>query len=442
MSGVSGGSTVTVLPLPAGAGDYRSAAGGAWSAAASWQTNNGSAWVAAYRPPTNSSTAGVITIRNGHTITVTSAVTVDQVLVEAGGQITVSNVTLTVGNGTGIDLDVFGTVVLTGSSGAISLGSGATIVFETGATYQHARSAGTIPTATWTANSTCLLAGSTSALPAGLGQTFGHLTWNCAGQTANLSLEASVTGIAGNLTVISTGSGTLRVANSSTARTLTVGGDFVQTGGSFVVVGSSGAGTLSVARNFGLSGGTFNLKQSSGTANLNVSSNFNQTGGTFNLRPSNTSGTGLVTVHGNYALSAGTFNMSSVGAIGTLNVGGNYAHTGGTITETSSGSGAIVFNGSSPQVYTSGGTVANTINYTVNSGATLLMGTQLLGNGSIGTFTLSYGGTLGIGDPAGIATAAQAATFALPAPGVSIPVQTTFTTARLPRFLETACLPL
>jgi hypothetical protein len=404
MSGVSGGSTVTVLPLPACAGDYRSAAGGAWSAAASWQTNNGSAWVAAYRPPTNSSTASVITIRNGHTITVTSAVTMDQVLVEAGGQITVSNVTLTVGNGTGIDLDVFGTMVLTGSSSAISLGSGATIVFETGSTYQHARSTGTIPTATWAANSTCLLVGSTSALPAGLGQTFGHLTWNCADQTANLSFEASIGGIAGNLTVISTGSGTLRVANSSTAQTLTVGGDFIQTGGSFVVVGSSGAGTLSVGRNFGLSGGTFIVKQNSGVANLYVTSNFTQTAGTFNLRPSNTTGTGTVTVHGNYALSAGTFNLSSVGAIGTLNVGGNFAHTGGTITETSSGSGAIVFNGSSPQVYTSGGTVANTINYTVNSGATLLMGTQLMGIGSIGTFTLSSGGTLGIGDPAGIAT--------------------------------------
>ena len=403
LGGITGSTTVTILAPPAGLGDYRSVGSGLWADAAIWETNNGTAWVAASRPPTNSSTAGVISIRNGHTVTVASAVTVDQVLVEAGGQLTVNNVTLTVSNGTGTDLDVSGTVVLSGTSGAISISAGATIAFKSGATYQHARSAGTIPTATWDANSTCLVTGSTSALPAGLGQIFGHFTWNCASQSANLSLEASIAGIAGNLTVSATGSGTLRVANSTTARSLTVGGDFIQTGGSFVVVGSSGAGTLNVGRNFGLSGGTFILKQSSGTANLNVTNNLSQTGGTLNLRPSNTTGTGTLTVNGNYSLSSGTLNMSSVGAVGTLNVGGNFSHTGGTITETSSGSGAIIFT-SGLHTNTSGGTVANTINFTVNSGATLMLGTSLLGNGSGGTFTLASGGTLGIGDPAGITT--------------------------------------
>ena len=169
------------------------------------------------------------------------------------------------------------------------------------------------------------------------------------------------------------------------------------------MVGSSGAGTLNVGRNFGLSGGTFVLKQSSGTANLNVTNNFSQTGGTLNLRPSNTTGTGTLTVNRDFSLSSGTFNMSSVGAVGTLNVGGNFSHTGGTITETSSGSGAIIFT-SGLHTNTSGGTVANTINFTVNSGATLMLGTSLLGNGSSGTFTLASGGTLGIGDPAGITT--------------------------------------
>ena len=90
MAGTNGGATVTILPLPAGLGDYRSAGSGAWNAAASWQTNNGNAWVTASQPPTNSILAGVITIRSGHTVAVASAVTVDQVLVEAGGQITVT----------------------------------------------------------------------------------------------------------------------------------------------------------------------------------------------------------------------------------------------------------------------------------------------------------------------------------------------------------------
>jgi hypothetical protein len=89
---------------------------------------------------------------------------------------------------------------------------------------------------------------------------------------------------------------------------------------------------------------------------------------------------------------------------GTLNVAGNFAHTGGTITE-SGGTGAIIFNGNTTQTYTSGGTVTNTINFTVSNGAKLAMGTSLLGGTSDGSFTLAVGGTLEIGDPAGITTA-------------------------------------
>ena len=402
MGGFSGGATATILSLPAGVGDYRTAGSGIWSVAASWQTNNGVAWVAASRPPTNSSAAGVIAIRSGHTVAVSSAVTVDQVLVEAGGQVTISNVTLTVANGTGTDLDVFGTVVLTGSSGVLSASSGARIVFESGATYQHARPAGTIPTATWNAKSTCLITGSTSALPGSLGQTFGNFTWNCAGQSAALNLETSMS-IAGNFTVSSTAGNTLRIANSSTSRTVTVGGDFSQSAGTFVVASGTGAAALNISSNFTLSGGTFILKDAAGNANLNVTGDYSQTGGIFDLRAANTSGSGTVTVARNFSLASGTFDLSGVGAVGTLSVGGNFSHTGGTLTETSSGSGSIVFT-SGLHSYVSGGTVANTVNYNVNSGASLMLGTSLLGNGSAGTFTLASGATLGIGDPAGIST--------------------------------------
>ena len=101
-------------------------------------------------------------------------------------------------------------------------------------------------------------------------------------------------------------------------------------------------------------------------------------------------------------MSAGTLDLAGVAAIGTLNVAGDFSHTAGTITETSTGSGAIVFNKTGIQNYTSGGTVANTINFTVNSGSILTMGTNVLGNGSIGTFTLSSGAGICIGDASGI----------------------------------------
>ena len=75
---------------------------------------------------------------------------------------------------------------------------------------------------------------------------------------------------------------------------------------------------------------------------------------------------------------------------------------GGTITETSTGSGAMRFARSGLQTFTGGGTIQNTINFTVNSGATLAMGTAILTGG--GTFTLSSGGGITIGSPDGIST--------------------------------------
>ncbi|MFA4917516.1 MAG: T9SS type A sorting domain-containing protein, partial [Syntrophales bacterium] len=100
-----------------------------------------------------------------------------------------------------------------------------------------------------------------------------------------------------------------------------------------------------------------------------------------------------VTVAGIFSLSSGTLNMSS----GTLNVAGDFSHTSGTI----SGSGAIVFNGTSAQTYTTGGTVSGAINYTINPGATVNFGAGIL-TGSTGTFNLLSGGTIGIGHALGI----------------------------------------
>ena len=92
--------------------------------------------------------------------------------------------------------------------------------------------------------------------------------------------------------------------------------------------------------------------------------------------------------------------MSSAGVIGTLNVAGNFSHTAGTIDETSTGSGLIIFNGTTNQTYSGGGTISNTINFTINNpaGITLLTSvtfpsTLTLSSGNIttGSNTLSLG---------------------------------------------------
>ena len=74
------GCTILFHAFSQATGDYRSKATGDWNAASSWERFDGTSWVAAVVAP--SSTDGVITIQNGHTITNTTAVTVDQLDVE------------------------------------------------------------------------------------------------------------------------------------------------------------------------------------------------------------------------------------------------------------------------------------------------------------------------------------------------------------------------
>ncbi|HEY9116144.1 MAG TPA: GEVED domain-containing protein [Bacteroidales bacterium] len=306
--------------------DYRSVATGNWNVIATWQRYNGTAWVAATATPT--STAGVITIRSGNIVTVSANVSIDQTIVDAGGQITVNaSRTLTIANGTGTDMTVNGTLV---NSGAIT--TTGTLVFNSGSTYQHARNGGSVPIATWDAASTCNITGVTnSTLPININtQSFGNFIWNCTSQSTGIvNLEPNGMLVQGNFSILSTGTtGSLRLLNTATSRNLTVGKNFL--------------------------------------------------------------------------ISGGTFNMSGNTGVGTMNVGGNFTISGGTITETSTGRGEIVFNGTATQVFTSGGTIANTINFTVNSGSILNMAAATTVVSGAGSFTLSGGATLGITSPAGI----------------------------------------
>lgn len=328
--------------------DYRTASGGFWSTSTIWQRFNGVAWVAAVSSPTSSN--GVITIRNTHMITCTTADTVDQVVIEAGGKLDV-NATLTVNNGAGDDIIVNGIYNVL-ASGSITFLSTSRLTFNSGSTYEHARNGGSLPAAvntTWNANSTCLITGVTSTAPSNLAQTYGNLTYNCPGQTITVNFTVSLTTINGNLTVQNTGT----------------------------------TGIFSVATT------------SSGT--LNIGGNLTITGGTVRTT---TTGTRTINVNDNFTLSNGTLNMSSGSAITTLNIKGSLSHTGGTITETSTGSGVIVFNGVSNQSYTSGGTISNTINFTINNSAGITLTasatfpatlTMTSGNITTGANTLSLG---------------------------------------------------
>ncbi len=222
------------------------------------------------------------------------------------------------------------------------------LTFEAGGTYEHAIPGGAIPTATWSASSTCLITGSTSGVPGGLAQNFGNLIFNCPGYTSSSSLPSGLTNIAENFEILNTGTGTITMNQTA----LSIGGDFIING------------------------------------NFTMASNTART----------------ITVTGDLTISAGTITMTTGSAVGAINVTGNVTLSGGTITETGGGSGAFNFNLGGTQVFSSGSTVANTINFTVSNGTTLQMATPATVITGAGIFTLSSGATLGVTSDDGINT--------------------------------------
>jgi hypothetical protein len=379
-------------------GDYRSKASGNWNATSTWERYNGTLWVAAVATPTSAD--GVITIQSGHTVTVNASVTVDQVLVEAGATLTVSAGTLTVNNGINSDIDIYGTGNL--NAGTLTINGGAVITvlsggvwnynggsqtssgwtINNGGMYVHNVNGVDIPSATWFTNSTLKIAGVVNTDPDVGNQTFGNVIYDCPNQTANLDFKDKLLDIDGDFTVANTGTGTIKFDKSSTNQTLYVGGNYYHTGGTLKMTNA-------------------------GNWNIDVTGNFNVSGGTF----VQTGGDGVPTlyVHGDMIVSGGTFDASqytgntSTKGIGTVNLYGNLSQTGGTITETATniGKGNFYFAKSGTQTFiASGGTISNTIDFTINSGSTLDMGTYII-PGS-GAFTLASGGGLNIGSANGI----------------------------------------
>jgi hypothetical protein len=116
-------------------GDYRSAQSGDWSSASTWQRFNGSSFVAAPAPPTAAD--GQAVILAGHTVTAGTPVSIDQLVVAAGGTLATTGGTFTVVDGPGNDLSVNGTWQLSGATiagpGAIIIANNGTLTWTSGA---------------------------------------------------------------------------------------------------------------------------------------------------------------------------------------------------------------------------------------------------------------------------------------------------------------------
>ena len=106
-----------------GGGAYRTIASGIWSDPAIWERYDGGNWVTTITVP--SFLDSLITVRAGDTVTVNTAVTVDQVVVEAGAAL-LNSAYLLVADGPGTDMDVQGSITL-GTGGSLA-GSGLVLV--------------------------------------------------------------------------------------------------------------------------------------------------------------------------------------------------------------------------------------------------------------------------------------------------------------------------
>lgn len=327
-SATSGVATLTVA-VP-GATAFRSVTNGRWQDNTTWEisVNDGSSWVPAGATPSAANCTNIL-IASGTTVSNLASRIVDQVVVGTGGTLVVSS-TLTIAPATAVDLEVRGTLLVVGSSSALTIQSGVgmvvasggvfahdgtsgtcvnnsgTITVASGGTFQLRRPGGTVPIVTWNPGSTCEIAYSSASASrpnsAGMAQTFENFTWNNPLQSSGIDLSGSLTNINGHFLLANAGGQELKWSGDA---------------------------------NFG---GNLTINDGS----LNVSGN---------------STPRVWTLKGDL----------TIGANGTFNV-----------TASSSAQSLLILNGSSPQNYTAvGQNLANKLSWTVNSGATLNLNSDL-----------------------------------------------------------------
>lgn len=370
---------VYVVGIQVTSGAYRSAATGNWNVLATWERFNGVTWatptIGQGTPDFND---GLITIRNGHTVTVTAAVTIDQTVIESGGQVTINGGNLTL-NTVNNALVVNGT--LRWQANTFSGWTAARLKFNAGSVYQHAMTNAdqtTVPTATWAASSTCEIRGTTggdnNTFRNTLIQTFGNFTWAPSSMSASVVFNGLLTNVAGNLRIASPNNNVLALYNTQTGTT-NIGGSLIVESGYLRIKDGGGTAVVNVAGNDSLVAGTLQLSDN----------------GAIYLRTA-----GGLYVHG------GTLDLAAAGVTDSLTIKGDLVLAGGTVTETSTGSGVIALQGTAVQSYTDGATISNNINFVVFSNAIADLGTGVVGGQS---FTAAAGSTLRLGNTAGITSA-------------------------------------
>jgi Secretion system C-terminal sorting domain len=362
-------------------GDYQSKATGNWNAAATWETWNGTTWVVSGTP---TSSNGLISILDGHTVTVTADVTVDQVVIEAGGQIN-CNAKMTLANGPGDELSVFGTFIQTSQVSRASTTYIPDISIKNGGVYSHNRNftwgifevASGVYAGIWEDGSTCRIIFDSGGFNNSLNRDFYNLEFNWVSGTTARTMEGTAPSqVRGTFKVEATGTtGSLLIGNGSTSRSLTVN-NFEITGGNFYVAGAGAENehTLTVNGNFTQTGGDFQVCRTNNAGTYNTTINGAATFSGGNARIMNNSGTGgrvgALTIVGNTTINGGTLDLhlnsagTNVGRLflrGDLTLSsGELVYTRGATGPVTTGSAGVYFdrNGGAQTFTWSGGTLS------------------------------------------------------------------------------------
>lgn len=346
---------------------FRTKNSGNWNALSTWESSlDSSAWSDALLTPNN--LGKYIHIRNGHTVTVTDTVSVDQVIVDQGATILVngSPVVFTIVNGPeDVDMLVNGTVKVTGtanvSPGPYSVNAEGTVVFGATGVYEHEQNAGAIPVSVWNTGSTLKLTGITANSPANGNQNFYNIIWDCPNQTANLNLGWNGNTIGGNISVVNTNAGRWQFCAPTAGNTsiVTIMGDVSLQAGNLTTNGTGNANTTIEIHHYG---------------------NINVTGGNFSISRGSQGNSGT----SYWYLYNGHFNMSNATTQNSNPTGGRFVFTGSSTQNLNL----------SDITYTGGG-----LPVVVDSNATVALGMSVLG--STAPFTLMATGGIYTAQPTG-----------------------------------------
>jgi hypothetical protein len=195
------------MPTPgcATTADYRSRASGNWNGTTTWECLSGS-WIATTTSPTSAS--GVIAIQNGHTVTVTAGVTIDQAIVSGTLIIDAAAVTLIITDGAGIDLVVVPSgVFLNSATSGGGISATGTWQVQSGGTYIHNSTTGIsspLGKATLDPGSNFIYRKTDGMPPVSLAsRTYGNLTFECVTCPWPMASASggTPTNIKGNLTI-------------------------------------------------------------------------------------------------------------------------------------------------------------------------------------------------------------------------------------------------